>query len=37
MSADFWLGLQQDWDLSHAVRSKAASVIAKLEPLPRAG
>jgi addiction module HigA family antidote len=37
MSADFWLGLQQDWDLWHAVRSKAASVIAKLEPLPRAG
>jgi addiction module HigA family antidote len=37
MSADFWLGLQQDWDLWHAVRSKTASVIAKLEPLPQAG
>ena len=33
MSADFWLGLQQDWDLWHALRSEAASEIAKLEPL----
>jgi antitoxin HigA-1 len=37
MSADFWLGLQQDWDLWHALRSEAASEIAKLEPLERAG
>ncbi|MCL4866732.1 MAG: HigA family addiction module antidote protein, partial [Gemmatimonadales bacterium] len=33
MSADFWLGLQQDWDLWHAARSEQASEIAKLSPL----
>jgi len=37
MSADFWLGLQQDWDLWHAVRSEEATEIARLKPLPRAG
>ncbi|AMW03719.1 XRE family transcriptional regulator [Gemmatimonas phototrophica] len=37
MSADFWLGLQQDWDLWHALRSKEAAAIARLKPLPRAG
>lgn len=37
MSADFWLGLQSDWDLWHALRSKDAKRIAKLVPLPRAG
>lgn len=37
MSADFWLGLQQDWDLWHAMRSKDAAAIAQLQPLPRAG
>jgi addiction module HigA family antidote len=37
MSADFWLGLQQDWDLWHALRSEAAAEIARLEPLDRAG
>ena len=37
MSADFWLGLQQDWDLWHALRSKQAAQIARLTPLPRAG
>jgi addiction module HigA family antidote len=37
MSADFWLGLQQDWDLWHALRSPQAAVIEELEPLPRAG
>ena len=36
MSADFWLGLQQDWDLWHALRSKEAEDIAHLEPLRRA-
>lgn len=35
MSADFWLGLQQDWDLWHALRSKDAAAIARLAPLPR--
>ena len=35
MPADFWLGLQQDWDLWHAMRGDAATKIAKLEPLRR--
>lgn len=33
MSADFWLGLQQDWDLWHAMRSESAQEIARLQPL----
>jgi addiction module HigA family antidote len=36
MSADFWLGLQQDWDLWHALRSDKAAAIARLEPLKQA-
>ena len=36
VSADFWLGLQQDWDLWHALRSKEAAKIAHLQPLQRA-
>jgi addiction module HigA family antidote len=36
MSADFWLGLQLDWDLWHALRSKDAERIAKLIPLSAA-
>jgi addiction module HigA family antidote len=35
MSADFWLGLQQDWDLWHAIRSKEAAEIDQLVPLQR--
>lgn len=35
ISADFWLGLQQDWDLWHAMRSTRAAEIAHLEPLTR--
>jgi antitoxin HigA-1 len=35
MPADFWLGLQQDWDLWHAMRSEEAAAIQKLEPLRR--
>lgn len=37
MSAEFWLGLQQDWDLWHAMRGKRAKAIAALEPLRRTG
>ena len=37
MSAEFWLGLQQDWDLWHALRSEEADEIAKLEPLAQTG
>ncbi len=36
MSADFWLGLQQDWDLWHALHSVEAAEIDQLEPLTRA-
>ena len=36
MSADFWLGLQQDWDLWHPLHSERAAAIARLEPLARA-
>src|SRR5438105_5725761 len=32
MSADFWLGLQQDWDLWHALHGKRASEINRLKP-----
>jgi addiction module HigA family antidote len=35
MSADFWLGLHQDWDLWHAMRGERAARIASLEPLRR--
>lgn len=35
MSADFWLGLQQDYDLWHALRSDEAKAIARLQPLER--
>ncbi len=34
MSVDFWLGLQSDWDLWHAMRTEKAEKIAQLEPLP---
>lgn len=37
MSADFWLGLQQDWDLWHALRSEEAKEIARLTPLAAGG
>lgn len=37
MSADFWLGLQSDWDLWHALRSADAREIAKLSPLRHTG
>jgi addiction module HigA family antidote len=35
MSADFWLGLQQDWDLWHAMNSPEAKQINLLEPILR--
>jgi addiction module HigA family antidote len=37
MSADFWLGLQQDWDLWYAMRSDQARDISNLEPLTQQG
>jgi antitoxin HigA-1 len=33
MSADFWLGLQQDWDLWHAMHSPEAKEISRLQPI----
>lgn len=35
MSADFWLGLQQDWDLWHAMNSPEAKHINRLKPILR--
>lgn len=32
-SADFWMGLQVDWDLWHALRSSAGARIGHLTPL----
>ena len=37
MPADFWLGLQLDWDLWHATRGQDAAAIARLQPLRHAG
>jgi antitoxin HigA-1 len=37
MSADFWLGLQQDWDLWHAMHSDQAAEIERLKPLNQCG
>jgi antitoxin HigA-1 len=33
MSAEFWLGLQLDWDLWHAMRGPKAVEISALAPL----
>ncbi len=35
MPADFWLGLQLDWNLWHAMRSEKAAELARLEPVRR--
>jgi len=35
MSADFWLGLQQDWDLWHAMNGPEAKQIDRLKPISR--
>ena len=37
MPAVFWLGLQLDWDLWHAMRGQDAAAIARLEPLRQVG
>jgi addiction module HigA family antidote len=34
-SAEFWLGLQQDWDLWQAMQGEKAAEIAALQPLSR--
>ena len=33
MPASFWLGLQQDWDVWHALREPASKAIARIRPL----
>lgn len=37
MSADFWLGLQQDWDLWHAMNGPEAKKISRLKPILQGG
>ncbi len=37
MPADFWLDLQKDWDLWHAMNSPEAKEISKLEPVTQPG
>jgi antitoxin HigA-1 len=37
MSPDFWLGLQQDWDLWHAMHGKHTAEINRLKPLGQIG
>ena len=37
MPADFWLGLQQDWDLWHAMNSSRAKEISALKPIAGPG
>ena len=34
MTADFWLGLQQDWDVWHTIHSDSAAGILAIERLP---
>jgi len=36
MGAEFWLGLQLDWDLWHALRSDEAAQIRRLVPIAAA-
>lgn len=36
MDADFWLNLQRDWDLWHALRSPLAAELEAIPPLKRA-
>jgi addiction module HigA family antidote len=35
MPAEFWLGLQLDWDLWHAMNGPGAKEISKLKPIRR--
>lgn len=34
MTVEFWLGLQEGWDVWHALHSDTAADILKIEPLP---
>ncbi len=33
MPANFWLSLQTDWNIWHALRSRLAASVARLQPL----
>lgn len=35
MTAEFWLGLQEGWDVWHALHADTAADILKIEPMPR--
>ncbi len=35
MPADFWLGMQQDWDLWHALRDERTDQITELQPITK--
>lgn len=35
MTCEFWLGLQQGWDLWHAMHADTAASILKIEPMPK--
>lgn len=35
MTTEFWLGLQEGWDLWHALHADTAADILKIEPMPR--
>lgn len=34
MTAEFWMGLQEGWDMWHALHSDSAGEILSIEPLP---
>jgi addiction module HigA family antidote len=34
MTVEFWLGLQEGWDVWHAMHADTAADILKIEPLP---
>ena len=35
MTAEFWMGLQEGWDMWHALHSDTAANILKIEPMPK--
>ncbi|HEX2208311.1 MAG TPA: HigA family addiction module antitoxin [Longimicrobium sp.] len=35
MTAEFWLGLQEGWDVWHALHADTAADILKIEPMPK--
>jgi addiction module HigA family antidote len=35
MTAEFWMGLQEGWDMWHTLHSDTAADILKIEPMPK--